>query len=201
MTETPKWPSYSTGPKESLLALGVASVKYAELESVIAFMFGTVFGLGVDATTLIVSKIGFEAATQLMSRRLVQLAWSDKFKDAVGHFIAAINICNANRNSLAHSNIMWTDHYGEAIPFMPTDKTVLFKSTKNGHTIGAAPTLPELRGIADDINTYCEYGRMLGNALNVALSNPPTFSPSPFPWPSKPALPRNLEYKSGPIPL
>lgn len=176
-------------------------MKYAELEFVIEFMFGTVFGLGIDATTLIFSKIGFEPATQLMSSRLIQLTWSEKFKDAVRHFIAAINICNANRNSLTHSSMMWTDYIGSDIPFTSTDKTILYKSAKKGHTVGVALTLPELRGVADDINTYCEYGRMLGNAINVALSNPPTLPVSVFPWPDKPSLPRSLEYKSGPIPL
>ena len=183
------------------MALGVACTKYTELESIVEFMFGTVFELGIDATRIVVSKIGFEAASQLMAKRLSQLEWPAKFKDAVGHFITAVNICNGNRNHLMHSEMMFTDLDNTIIPFKPTAKTVLFKTTKAGKVVATALTITELRAVADDINTYCEYGRLLGNAINNMSSDPPTFPVSVFPWPDKPALPRSLEYKSDPIPL
>ena len=37
--------AYPTGPKDSIFAMGVASIKWAELESVLHFMFGTIFDL------------------------------------------------------------------------------------------------------------------------------------------------------------
>ncbi len=96
---------------------------------------------------------------------------------------------------------MFSDLGDNMIPFKPTSKTVLFKTTKTGNVVAIGLTLAELRAIADDIHTYCEYGRLLGNAINNMSSEPPAFPVSAFPWPDKPALPRKVVYKSDPIPL
>ena len=175
-------------------------MKYTELESVIEFMFGIVFEIDLHATRIIVAKIGFEAATQLMSKRLSQLEWPPRVTDAIDHFIKAVNICNDNRNHLLHSEMMWSDISG-IVPMKPTHKTVLYKTTKGGNVVGIGLTLVELRQIADEIHTYCNYGRQLGNAIGNESSDPPTFPVAAFPWPDKPSLPRSLEYKPDPIPL
>jgi hypothetical protein len=43
-----QWPPYPIGPRDSIFAMGVASIKFNELESVLRFIFGTVFGLRAD---------------------------------------------------------------------------------------------------------------------------------------------------------
>jgi hypothetical protein len=190
MTETPKWPAYETGPRESLHAIGVASTNYVELESVIQFMFGTLFGLRTDPARIVFAKIGFEAATQVMGQWLARLDWPQKAKDDVAYFLAGISVCNENRNYLSHSNLMWGESYST---------TVAFRTTKQGKILGVGLKLAELRQVADDIHNYTGFGRTLGNAINVHRENPPQLAA--FPWPNRPAPPRKLEYQSGPIHL
>ena len=78
MTISEGWPSYTMGPRDSLFAIGVASAKYVELETVIEFLFGTVFELDMEATRIIMAKIGFEVASKLMSQRLNQIDMTSK---------------------------------------------------------------------------------------------------------------------------
>ena len=192
MEDSPEWPSYTIGPKESLFAIGVASAKFAELESVIEFIFGTVFGIGMNAATLIVAKIGSGTALGLMEKQLPQLEWSDDIKDRVEHFFKGIKICTDNRNQIVHSNLAWTG---------ANQKTVLYKTSKNGNVTASAQTAEQLRACADEINTYCVFGRQLGNAIGNSSTSPPAFPASAFPLPDKCPLPRPLEFQSDSIPL
>jgi hypothetical protein len=196
------WPSYPIGPKEGVFAIGVASTKFTELESILSFLFGTVFGMVRDDATMIVSKIGNEAAVALMQQKIIRRP-SEEERDApptplqeqaadhLAHFIKAFNVCLENRNHLMHSGLAWTGTIGDPI---------LFKTTKQGRTHASAPTLDELRGVADDIHRYCDYGRAIGNAINLRLSDPPIFSGAVFPWPDKSPLPRSLRYTQDAIP-
>lgn len=191
MTEPTKWPPYPIGPNDSIFAMGVASVKFTELESVLRFIFGTVFELDSSATDMLPAKIGNEAAAILIEQRLERVPWKEPAKGYIEHFLNGFAVCLENRNYLVHSNVAWTG----------TESIVLFRTTKQGLTQGAVPTLGELRAVADDMHTYVSYGRMLGNAINNARSDPPIFPVSAFPWPGKPALPRKLQYSSDPLQL
>jgi hypothetical protein len=184
MTAAPDWPAYPIGPKDSIFAMGLAGIKFAELESVLRFIFGTVYALDADASTMMGAKIGNDAMIDLTRRRLSEGGWADPAKGDVAHFIKAFDICLENRNYLMHSQLAWTG----------SESTVLFRTSKQGKTLGAVPTLLELRAVADDMHAYCEFGRALGNAINNRLSDPPMFPVSAFPWPDKPALPRALRY-------
>jgi hypothetical protein len=152
----------------------------------LAFIFGTMFGLSRDDQVMFIAKIGNLAAIDLMEQKLGQIGWPDDFKEHTKHFISGFKVCSDNRNTLMHSGLAWTGPQGE---------TFLFKTTRRGKTHGAAPTLDELRKTADDMHVYADFGRALGNAINVG-------SPSPiFPIPTKPPLPSKLDYTGEPIPL
>jgi hypothetical protein len=183
----PDWPAYTIGPRNSIFVLGVVSIKYTEMESVLCFLFATVFNLESETATMLVSKMGAKASAELVEQKLPDTQWDDEIKDRVSHFVKGFKICNENRNDLMHSNVAWTGN----------DRTVLFKTSRQGNTHGTTHTLDELRHIADDMNTYCEYGRWLGNAINITLSDPPVFLPSAFPLPDKPPLPSKVNYSSG----
>jgi hypothetical protein len=174
-------------------ALGVASTKFVELESVLYFLFGTLFSLGRDDQIMVVAKIGDEAALTLMQQKLERLDWPPNVKELIVHFIDAFNICNENRAALAHSGVAWAGPFG---------RTLLFKTTKKGKAHGAAPKLAELRRVADDINRFCDYGRSLGNAINQRLASDPPWSPGGvFPLPHKLPSPHKLEFRAGPFAL
>jgi hypothetical protein len=188
MADAPKWPTYIIGPSDSIFAMGVASIKYAELESILHFMFKTVFYIEINPGNLITSKIGTEACAQLISQELENLPWPENIKDLVRHFMTGFGICLLNRNHLMHPDLAW----------IATPKTVLFKMTKPGNTIMAAPTIEELRQVADDMHACSEFGRALANHINNSTCDPPPFPPSAFPLPDKPARPQSLAYSPSP---
>jgi hypothetical protein len=188
MSETPHWPKYPIGPRDSIFAMGVASVKYAELESILTFMFKTIFYIEINPGNMIASKIGAEACADLIVQELENLPWPENIKELVNHFIKGFRICQLNRNHLMHSDLAWI-----AIP-----KTILFKRTKQGSTHTAAPTIEELRQVADDMHVYSEFGRALANHINNSTCDPPPFPASAFPLPDRPAPPQSMSYS--PIP-
>lgn len=194
MSKAPEWPSYSVGPKDSIFAIGVVSVKFAELESILIFIFATVMGVHSDIATKTAAKIGSGPCLQLTIQLLETTGWSENIKDLVGHFGKAVSICMENRNHLIHSNVA---------TLTSSDETVLYKTSKQGNTIMAVPKLAELQLVADDMNLYTQFGRQLGNAINGSLAGTVLFSngTSPFPWPDKPPLPHTLTYTSDLHPL
>jgi hypothetical protein len=44
------------------------------------------------------------------------------------------------------------------------------------------------------MNAFCTYGRQLGNAINNTLTDPPIVPVTVYPWPTKPLLPRKLNF-------
>ena len=194
MGESDEWPEYAVGSRDSLFAIGVASSNFAALEAVMQFMFGTVMDLSHENYEMIASKIGAEATVILTRQKLATLSWPDDTKDRVLHFLKGFDICLENRNQLMHSEIGY-------LTGSESDKNFLFKRTKKGELHMAAPTLTELREVADTSYRFSQYGRRLGNWINNHSTDPPTFPDVAFPLPDKPALPRSLDYSRDPQPL
>jgi hypothetical protein len=189
MTENSNWPIYPIGPRDSIFALGVVSVVFADLEAALGYIFATVLSLDLDTNDLIVAKIGSLACLQLIRQKLDKnTAWPSQAKDHITHFVEAFDICMNNRNHLIHSRISAS-----------IDHTFLFKRSKQGKALGFVPKLIELQKAADDMYTYIQYGINLSNALNNTIA--PIFDNAIFPWPAKPPLPHPINYQSGPIPL
>jgi hypothetical protein len=191
MKYTDPWPPYTIGTRLRVFALVVTSVIFTELESIIQFMFATVFSLGLDDAIAITSRIGTEAAVTLMEQKLPTMDSADKIRAAMSHFLASVRICIHNRNHLMHSILAWTDE----------DTMILFKTTRQGHTHMAAPSPTELRRVADDMNSFIIYGRQLSNAINNTLGEIPIFPVAAYSWPELPPLPYRLEYSPDPRPI
>jgi hypothetical protein len=192
MNNDPSWPTYPTGDRDSIFAMGVASINWVDLESTLHFMFGTIFELDLNSTTMIPAKMGAEASIMLMRQKLPDTDWSDDVKDSASYFISGLSICLANRNHLMHSNLSWLHRSG---------KMLLYKTSKQGKTLAAVPTLSELRQVADDIKAFATFGQMLANAINNSKFGTPVFSAAAFPWPDRPALPHSLDYSPDPRPI
>lgn len=186
---TAEWPPYPIGPRDSIFAVGVTATRFAELESVLRFIFGTVFQLGFDDSTMLASKMGNEATMFLVRQKSASL--DSIAKDHILHFLKGFDACKEARDHLMHSGLAWAGG---------TDHNYFYKTTKQGQTVGAAPTLKQLREVADDIVRYVEYGRMLGNAItNSCFEEVPIFPVSAFPWPDKPSAPTQLAFSADPI--
>jgi hypothetical protein len=187
------WPAYATGPRDSIFAMGVVSIKFAELESVLIFIFATVKGISLDEATKTASKVGTRNCQRLTAQGLAANQWPARTNELVDHFVEGVSVCIENRNNLMHSNLAWTG--GE--------HTVLYKTSKdNGRTVMAVPKPSELRRVADDINAFILFGRQLGNAINNASSEVPIFPEFAFPWPNDPPpMPSALVFTEEPQPL
>ena len=185
------WPPYQIGPRESIFAMGVVSVKFAELESVLTFMFATILGVDLDHATKTAAKIGTRTCLNRMSTELQTVDWPHSTRELANCFVDGASVCTDNRNYLMPSNIAWTGD----------QHNVLFKTMREGNTTVAVPKLSELRRIADDMNEFILFGRQLANAINNESSEIPLFPINVFPWPDKPREPFTLEFSSEPMTL
>ena len=100
MSSAPEWPLYPIGPRESIFALGVASGKFSELESILHFIFSTIFELHGDSGRMIAVKIGNEAAVDLARRQIEKDEWGEPALGLLLHFFDGFFICLENRNQL-----------------------------------------------------------------------------------------------------
>jgi len=143
-----------------MFALGVAGVKYAQLEFALSGMFSTVTGMETEAVSRLLPKIRNNVRLDLMRESIPDRHWPNEISEQVQYFISGFNI----RNLLMHSNIFT----------MSQDAIILYKSTSAGRTVSCNPTLAEVRQVVDDMQGYFRYGLALSNAINFNLIAPRT---------------------------
>jgi len=196
MAETPKWPSYPVGNREGIFALGVAGIKYAELESIFTLVFAIVTEVPSWSATMIHAKCGTVACIQLAYQALPPLKMMGpptRAESELRYFLNAFDICTENRNHLMHSAMFHQS---------PDDNTLLYKTSKQGKSVISLQPLPKMRQVADDMQAYLDYGRSLVNAISVRRpESSPDIPTGLFPWPDRPAPPHKLDYSSDPIPI
>src|ERR1700735_1391271 len=108
MAETPEWPSYPVGNRESIFALGVASIKYAELESVFTAIFALATEVPHSSATMIVAKCGAGSCIQLTYQALPpteMIGPPTRALSDIRYFLEAFEQCTENRNLLMHSSM------------------------------------------------------------------------------------------------
>jgi hypothetical protein len=193
MADSPAWPPYPVGPKDSVFALGVISANYAQLEFAVYAMFSTILGLTNEVSSRIMYKIGPEMRDKLLRETLPSREWPPEVRDLSQHFIEAHKICYENRNKLMHSNLH----------SMSPDAIILAKTGRDGKTTLANPLLSELQRVADDMKTYFDFGLQLSNMINLEILGlePRAGDRWYRSWPGKPPLPIPLEYTSDPRPI
>jgi hypothetical protein len=190
MVETPDWPAYQVGSKDSIFALGMVSVNYARLEFAVHAIFATILGITDTLSYRLMFKIGPEMRDKLMREMLPARNWPKDVVELVEQFIEAHKTCYENRNKLMHSNLV-----------SGSDRAItLRKMGRDGRTTLSKPLLRELRQVADDMKTYFDYGIHLSNMINLNLLGGQPVAGDPFfhTWPDKPPLPNPLEYTSNP---
>jgi hypothetical protein len=193
MSDPQKWPTYQTGPEDSVFALGVITSNYAQLEFAVFGVFTALLGLEASVSSRLMYKTNPEMRDRLMREVLPTRGWPDEVKDLVQHFIDANKICYENRNKIAHSNL----HR------LSADAIILAKTNRDGKTVLANPLLSELRRVADDMMVYFDYGLWLSNMINFELLGltPRAGDRWHRSWPEKPPLPVSLEYSSETRPI
>src|SRR5262249_52342212 len=156
----PIWPAYPIGSPDVIFALGVASIKYAELESSLVLIFATVLSIPLHRATMIHSRVNSETCVKLIEQMLPSptlIGAPTRQVSEIRYFIEAFQDCTLNRNHLLHSSVA---------TLTGSESALLYKTSKQGKTIISAPRLEELRRVADDMSAFHLYGRHLSNALN-----------------------------------
>jgi hypothetical protein len=194
MSDEAQWPRYPVGPKDSVYAIGIISANYSRLESVAAALFAAITGSSSTFTSMLFPKLPNHVRIELMKKMLESNDWPDREKDGCDHFICAFDRLEQNRGLLMHSSF---------IPMTPEHITLLYKTTKQGHTQISKTNLSQLRQIADDMMTYFQYGMAISNMINFGILHQKRGAGDLVfhAWPDKPPPPTLLEYTSGPLPL
>ena len=195
MAEKPEWPPYPAGNRSSIFALGVASIKYAELENIFTLVFAVTTGIPGWLATNIHAKCGSLACVQLAYQELLppdMIGPPSRAESEIRYFLKAFEQCMENRNHLMHSSMFHLSTEAE---------TILMKTSKQGKATISLQPLPKMRQVADDMAAYTNYGRAVVNAISARRPEvPPLFPVALFPWPDRPAPPHKLDYSSGPLP-
>jgi hypothetical protein len=189
MSILPKWPAYEVGPPDSTFAIGVASIKYAQLEYTLGTIFQYVMDITHDETQRLFAKLrNVDLILSLLSARLNSMYLPDEARERLEAFISGYRTCAQNRNLLMHSNIHAS----------VKTATTLFKTNNKGEMILCKLALGELRQVADDMHEYFAFGIALSSALTTLAGDWPSLHSrlEPFPWPSIPPAPTLLEYTS-----
>ena len=94
------WPTYPTGSRDSIFALGLIGVKFTELESILYFLFESLFGLTSYDGTLIAAKIGSGNVAGFIDQKLKAVTFPKTYEwrsEHLLHFLAGFQICAENR--------------------------------------------------------------------------------------------------------
>lgn len=191
-----EWPSYHRATKDATFALGVISTGYGRLEFAFGALFANVLNLPSNFVAALFPKLGNEMRIALVTELLPQMQIDPEIEDHVRYFIKGFEALAFNRNMLMHSELI---SGGVSSAF-------LLKTQRNGMLVGCSVTTRRLQSIADDLETFHQYGITLANLIALPLlkavlaieeSPPPGLSALP----DKPPLPSRLEYTSGPLPV
>ena len=191
-----RWPRYHDAPKEATFALGVIGTQYGRLEWAFGGLFTVTTGTPSRFVQSLLPKITNNIRVGLIEEAILGKDFGEQIEVRVAHFLAGYQSLAFNRNMLMHSQITG----GGATT------AILLKTQRDGKTVGCQLTLPELRKIADDMDTYRNFGMALTNHITFEHGDGAQFfivknAPAGglFPLPDKPPEPNRLRYTSGPF--
>jgi hypothetical protein len=191
MKADPVWPEYHVGSHDTIFAIGVASIKFAQLEYAMGAIFRTVLDINHDDVLVFIAQTrNYETIRRLLTAKINSTFYPEEVRAKLDTFVTGFKICADNRNLLMHSNINASSE----------EPIMLHKANKDGRIIACRPTLQELRQVADDMNSYFIFGVMLANAVASHGGDYANSPALPFSWPGTPPRPKLLNYKSLSLP-
>lgn len=178
---TPVWPAYQISHPESVHALGVASVNFANYERAITWVFAAVARKVEADARLLHARHGTTACTAKIEEASRERAWSGPPNDLVRHSVEASRILIENRNLLMHSIVVAG----------PNKSATLFRTGKRGERQMVQATLDQIRAVADDLYRYFNFAVALANAIAVKVdrADRQAGTIAIHEWPDAPALP------------
>jgi hypothetical protein len=186
MADNPEWPSYSIGLKDSIFALGVVSINFANFESAQIWVFAAVGAMPEDGARMVHARIGAKGCADLTKQIITKRTdWPSEPLALANHCAAASKILIDNWNLLMHSVI--TEGW--------QGKAALYRTGRKGERQMTSASLEQIQSVADRLVAYFDFGWKLADRIAVELLNVPQQSGSAAvqAWPEKPPLPIRLE--------
>jgi hypothetical protein len=188
-----KWPDYLPGPRDHLLALGVISLSYGQLENMFQVLFGEVTVLNRHQVAALFQRIPNNHRENALLELIDKTTLPTNLNALVQHFVDGFRICAENRHGLVHSHSGGTitrhetGHYG----------FVFTKYSRAGNALVCTPTLADLQAAADSMHDYMMFAAMLSGAVNSArIMAYPVDSTWLPPSLDKPPLPQPLHWRA-----
>jgi len=153
------WPLYPTGPHDSMHALGVASVNFANFERATTWVFAAVSKMAEDDARAENLRAGTTATVAKIEQASRERAWTGTPHDLVQHFVVAANVLIDNRNLLMHSVVIHDVN----------DNATLYRTTRRCERQMVQATAAQIRAVADDLQRYFDFALALANCIAVKV--------------------------------
>jgi hypothetical protein len=188
-----KWPEYLPGPRQDIMALGIIALSYGQLENAFRLVFSAVTRMNEIQVAAIFGRIPNNIRQTVLAEVMEQTTLPDALKERVGHFINGFKACADNRHDVMHS------HSGGVFTSQSRNirGILLTKYSKKGNKLVCAPSLVDLRKVADEIHEYASWGFHLTSDINFLWTARMNDNEEAFwqlPLRGKPPLPTALHW-------
>lgn len=185
-----KWPRYEVAPEDSVYALGVVSINYARFERTHVWMIAAVANMQERHAAVISARTNASDRVKLIETFMKQRDWPEDAEIRIKHYLAAMGLLIKNRNILIHSNMVRATE----------NRSAIFSTSRQGTTSYIEATLAEIRQVADDLETYFNYGHQLANVIATEVHHMAREAGmiAESEWPNMPPLPVHIDPKQRP---
>jgi hypothetical protein len=154
-----KWPQYEVADDETLRALGVVSVNFARWERTHVWMLAAVANLTEANAANFVRRMNNPDRADAISARFKARKWPADAEEAIQRYLDAFKVLVTNRNTLIHANLVRGMN----------EQVGIFTTNRKGETSMFHSSLEDVRRVADDLQTYFDFGLALANFIATEI--------------------------------
>lgn len=148
-------PNYHIGQRDHLHALGVIAASYNLLEQSLYFHFASQLGLAPNIAQRLFVSLSNNTRLDLLRNAIEEIDTANPIKTKLSEFLAGFDILAENRNFLMHSHTILNTTSQDHLTFGKGSRN---QPSKWNY---AHLRLNDLRGVADDIYVYWNFGHAL----------------------------------------
>lgn len=159
MTAQEKWPAYEVADEAVVHALGVMNINYVRFERTHVWMLAATANVTEEQAAVFVSRINPNERAKLIDNFFKRREWPDPCPGAIRHYIGSMRTLTESRNTLIHGNIVTS--FGS--------EPGVFSLNKSGFMTMFRSSLADIRQVADDLETYFQFGLSLANFIAAEI--------------------------------
>lgn len=196
MAPPDRWPARLFGSADDLVALGVISLNYGNLENIFRVLFSMVTGMTEFHVAAVFERINNDTRLTAFKQILGGQNYPSDLKNLLSHFIKGYEICAENRHAIMHS------HHGgihRNLAGKDSRGIVLSKYTRAGARVEFFATTAILRSVADAIDQQAMFGAELiltVQSYQICLKQKRLEHFAQKALPKTPLLPTSLNWQS-----